>query len=511
MRLRKGVFVSVVLMMLASLLLVAPAASGDSHIDCDDAYVKVHGPWIKVLPTGVDDTQNLQCAFDLAGTMPWAKVKLIAGDYYTGFLEAEDVALLLHGAGMGKTTVYTLPAGLDCAAWAALSGGPPNLLTFVSSDVAVVGITFGIGGDAPCATPWDGFEDNGFGFEERSIVAIAAAERLRLDEACPAGVDHSLRVFDVAVVSEFPDFTADFSVYKNYLAGVFVGRLADPFMCPDTWLHGDVVVMGSHFSGNGVSLSLNITEDSKVLVGGNKPWMANTFDDVGFGVRMSNHNNSDLRIKGNHINDAHWWGIFVISDEGIEISGDELSKVLIAKNRIRAIDNADGIGVIDLGPETVQKPIFDTRIMYNTIEMVQTDFNGIVGLGTDGLIKGNRIFGESFSGILLDGISFDYDEDGIPDFEYTSQGWHIVKNNLKGMEPYFADIFLTPWTEKNYVKCMCRHDTVIDFGVDNVLRNCTLIDPPPEEPEAALQFAPAEATPAFERAMKPGYVWTFER
>ena len=38
-------------------------------------------------------------------------------------------------------------------------------------------------------------------------------------------------------------------------------------------------------------------------------------------------------------------------------------------------------------------------------------------------------------GILLDGLAFDYDEDGVFDFEYPSQGWRIVRNDLKGMEP----------------------------------------------------------------------------
>ena len=203
MRSRTNVVVFAIVALMASMLLVTPAAGADPAIDCDHHYVKVHGNTVKVLPTGGDDTANLQCALDLASSMPWAKVKLIAGDYHTSFLEAEGFHGVFKGAGRDHTTILTLAEGLDCNA-RFLEAGDAMLLMFEGGDVVLKGFTIGVGGEAPCAEPWDSFVDEeGFGFEDRSIGAVFAAPSIRPAEVCPTDiVDFRLRAYGIAVESD---------------------------------------------------------------------------------------------------------------------------------------------------------------------------------------------------------------------------------------------------------------------------------------------------------------------
>ncbi len=201
MRTRNSGFVLVVMMLVASVLFMAPAAGtgGESGNPCDSEYVQIH-EWpymVTVLPNGVDDTDNLQCALDYGAARDWAKIMLVAGDYYTNFLEAEDFAGVFMGAGREHTRLLTLPdgpGGLDCAARFD-EAGDTALLTFAASDVMVKGLTFGIGGEKACAVPNP--------FEEESVIGLFATTRLRADETCPPDVEHRFRVYGIGVESEF--------------------------------------------------------------------------------------------------------------------------------------------------------------------------------------------------------------------------------------------------------------------------------------------------------------------
>ena len=89
------------------------------------------------------------------------------------------------------------------------------------------------------------------------------------------------------------------------------------------------------------------------------------------------------------------------------------------------------------------------------------------------------------AGIFLDGIAY-WDEEAEEDILiFSSNGWYIARNELRGVEPYIADIFLNGSTDHNTVICKCAHDTVLDDGVDNTIVHCDVL--PPEEPVDTLQ------------------------
>ena len=188
---RNSGFVLVVMMLVASVLFMAPAAGtgGESGNPCDSEYVQIH-EWpymVTVLPNGVDDTDNLQCALNYGAARDWAKIMLVAGDYYTNFLEAEDFAGVFMGAGREHTRLLTLPdgpGGLDCAARFD-EAGDTALLTFAASDVMVKGLTFGIGGEKACAVP------NPL---KRKASWVCLPQPSSGRETCPPDVEHRYRV-----------------------------------------------------------------------------------------------------------------------------------------------------------------------------------------------------------------------------------------------------------------------------------------------------------------------------
>ncbi len=477
MRSRSSVFVFVSVALVASILVLAPVASaGDTTIECDNHYVKVHHKRITVLPTGVDDTENLQCALDLATSMPWAHVRLVEGDYYTSFLVADGFVGWFRGAGKDKTTILTLPGGLDCVARFAEINTYPHLLTFVASKVALRDLTFAIGGDAPCAAPWESFvDDEGFGFEEWSIGGVYATTSVGpFTGECPGIVDHRFRAHRIGFESEFPDLSADVVVWQNLGGGVSVDMTEPSDVCTDTRLRGQVTVQGSSFSGHGQAVTVIAVEDSRVTVGGKQPWQANRFDDIGLGVLFAGAGDSRAVVMGNHINDVHWWGILGVADEY-----STESSMVAAKNEIRAIDVADGIGVLDFGPETSGESLLKATIWANTIELVDTPFNGIFLQGSDdGRVLGNRISGTGETGIWLEGLQGENEDTGEEEIVHYSSGWYIANNKLAGLDPYFVDIFLNASTTENTVRCKCLMHEVLDEGIDNTIIGCTPFEEP---------------------------------
>jgi hypothetical protein len=310
-----------------------------------------------------------------------------------------------------------------------------------------------------------------------------------------------MRVYGIAVESLLPDLEEPVVEWNNFFTGVASGRLFAEFGCEESWLRGDLIVRGSHFEGIRWGVIANSMHESTVLFGGPKPWQGNTFYEVGIGAAVASTSDTQAFVKGNNIANAHWWGVFLLGDD----FNAGLTTNVVTGNHIEGIDFADGIGSLDFGPELGREPLLQSTIAHNTIE-VNTDFNGVYAVGTDGKIIGNRISGEMFSGIFLDGIAY-WDEEAEEDILISSSsGWYIARNELRGVEPYIADIFLNGSTDHNTVICRCGRDTVLDDGVDNTIVHCDVL--PPEEPVDTLQSIERSVTRT-DKAL-PGPLQRFE-
>jgi hypothetical protein len=132
------------------LVSVAQAALGDPA-PCDPNHVLRSGKVWQVLPTGTDDTANLQCAFDQAVTVPGSTVLLAGGTYYTGQVAVSGFVGTFRGIGMNHTIVKTLDRTLYVTYTDFFLNPPtpesgsnpwPSILAFVGGDIVISDLSF---------------------------------------------------------------------------------------------------------------------------------------------------------------------------------------------------------------------------------------------------------------------------------------------------------------------------------------------------------------------------------
>jgi hypothetical protein len=121
-------------------------------------HVSVVGRVIRVTPTGIDDTENVQCALDLAQGRSGVVVQLARGTFYVRPVFADGLEGEIGGAGMDATVVrnptepFAVPAGffnidLD------RSNPWPFLLVITGGSVKIHDLTLaGVG--YPVTTDW---------------------------------------------------------------------------------------------------------------------------------------------------------------------------------------------------------------------------------------------------------------------------------------------------------------------------------------------------------------------
>jgi hypothetical protein len=120
---------------------------------CNPAFVAKIGYVITVRATFVDDTANLQCAFDMAvAGRPGMTVRLLRGIYHTGQIVVNNFHGTFTGAGMRFTQLTNLPnlyvTPVDVIVNPPSASNPwPALISFVEGDVTVSNLAFQIKGE----------------------------------------------------------------------------------------------------------------------------------------------------------------------------------------------------------------------------------------------------------------------------------------------------------------------------------------------------------------------------
>ncbi|MEE9219449.1 MAG: hypothetical protein V3U98_10335, partial [Acidobacteriota bacterium] len=106
---------------------------------------------ITVSPNGVDDTVEIQAAFDACvASGPDCTVQLAAGTFKTSLIEVEGFDGFFKGAGKGWTIVTNVPR-LPCQGLIQ-NGSWPSLFKFRGGNINVSDLSFHITGQKPCAT-----------------------------------------------------------------------------------------------------------------------------------------------------------------------------------------------------------------------------------------------------------------------------------------------------------------------------------------------------------------------
>lgn len=128
---------------------------------CDPDFVLQDSIVFTVLPTGTDDTANLQCAFDAAvAAGASAEVRLVAANYHTAQIVVYDFLGKFSGAGANNTVIYNLPrlpVAVDFTYSPPSAENPwPDLFVFVDGDYSITKLAIHIVGDEP-VEPWSIF------------------------------------------------------------------------------------------------------------------------------------------------------------------------------------------------------------------------------------------------------------------------------------------------------------------------------------------------------------------
>lgn len=97
---------------------------------CDARDVQLSNNFIRIEPTGFDDTANMQCALDLAAERNIPQIRLTPGDFYVSTLYVKDFTGTLQGGGADQTRVRLLEASIDCESTGSaitFAGGEPRV------------------------------------------------------------------------------------------------------------------------------------------------------------------------------------------------------------------------------------------------------------------------------------------------------------------------------------------------------------------------------------------------
>lgn len=155
-------FGTVFLACLAALGIVLGFCSSISAAPCNAAFVVQHARMITVLPTGLDDTEDLQCAFDSAVTAgPGVTVRLEEGTYYTRQIVVNDFEGTFIGEGAERSVLTNLPnlyvTPVNFYFNPPSADNPwPTLVAFVGADFLVSDLEVRITGATP-TTGWSIF------------------------------------------------------------------------------------------------------------------------------------------------------------------------------------------------------------------------------------------------------------------------------------------------------------------------------------------------------------------
>jgi len=95
-------------------VLLAQTTPSLAQAVCTAPEVKLGNNFIQVAPTGVDDTENIQCALDLAMEKKIPEIRLTRGDFFIGALFAREFSGTLQGSGQAYTHVALLEQAIEC-------------------------------------------------------------------------------------------------------------------------------------------------------------------------------------------------------------------------------------------------------------------------------------------------------------------------------------------------------------------------------------------------------------
>jgi hypothetical protein len=330
-----------------ALSFVGGAGAATAASDCDPAFVTQQGGLFTVLPTGTDDTANLQCAFDAAvDAGPGAEVRLPPGAYHTAQIVVNEFRGSFSGAGADKTAVFNLPnlyvTPADFNVNPPSAGNPwPILFSFVGGDFSISGLAFRITGDEPTL----GWTFWGMGpFHELACAVMIGGPEAHAD------VGHVLVEGEAAEGWLFQ---------YNLINGIYFEGWMEWMGQPSPPISGSFSVHHSTFRTQDSALPLYNLSNASVVI---------------------SHNDVGDTVSAMLVSD--------LVDSSVEFSHNEVEATL-------GLDFYD-----DILPEQVRSTLLITNNVFHT-EVVGLALEQTFGEGNRCLLLGNNVQGVADQGIYL--------------------------------------------------------------------------------------------------------------
>jgi len=266
---------------------VALAEGRGAACGCGPKVVAERGALV-VLPTGHDDTGNLQCAIDRAGRLGVRKVRLVEGTYYTGQIVARNFVGHLLGAGAEntvvrnlRTTLYVTPQNMYYEA-PSKDNPWPSLLAFVDGRFRVSDLTIRIVGGEP-TSGW-----SIFGLDP-PIQAMAGGIMI-LGSRAEATIEN------VTIEGEkSDDWLFGYNLYNGVYFEGFIGEVPPP-------LSGSFTVRHCVVRHAGSAAPVSNLADADVRI------VDNRFEDVSWGAEITDMQGTRYSFLGNHVS-AGMYGV----------------------------------------------------------------------------------------------------------------------------------------------------------------------------------------------------------
>jgi hypothetical protein len=338
---------------------------------CNPNYVFHYLKTWLVVPTGTDDTANLQCAFDHAVKRSGSTVLLSAGTFHTGQVAVSGFVGNFRGVGSNDTIIKTLDRTLQVTPLNFFQNPPtpesgsnpwPSIFAFVGGDIVVSDLSF-------YTTPnsWTtGWTFTGLGV---TVYELAHAF-VFVGPIVPAGQNYTeanAALYRVRI--EGLPHEGTLVGYNPINAIYYEGALGPAFPGPTPPIRGRFDVHDSEFRHIGGSTNLANLYDSHASITRNR--FADSFEgmDIGGGVINTTYKYADNEV----FNSSAW---------GLNLYGPFTSSTLLVKNNV-----VTGIGMGLYLDDTVTFAWdMKCRLLRNGVDEV-TDVGIYLGTGvTDCLV-----------------------------------------------------------------------------------------------------------------------------
>jgi len=319
---------------------------------CNSAFVTLSGSVITVKPTGVDDTVNIQCAFDAAvASGPGVDVRLKSGTFHTAQIVVNNFHGKFTGAGAKNTVIFNLPnlyvTPVDMYLNLPSADNPwPSLFSFINGDFAIADMAIHISGDNG-TTGW-----TIFGIDPPIIeLAIAVAV---------LGTNANVRVDRILIEGELMENSLN---GYNLINGVYFEGFQGDLPWPS--ISGSFQVYDSTFSRIASATPVFNLSGASVTISRNR------FENVFDAVDSADLVNSSLTFTNNQVKDT-FLGLWFYTN----FTEDSGSSFLVQNNVFSGYNTVIGGSY---------GPLFD----------------GLFGEGNTCLFQGNNVQNVSDIGIYL--------------------------------------------------------------------------------------------------------------